>query len=172
MKKSENKENYGLSREQEKNLSEGRDVTLKYIIDKDPSAHMQGRKPLRWRKMGERVPVRYMTPKEYAGYTATNADGTSFWDGIERKANRLNWEAWDWGKGKEGENLPPVNRRFILERRMKKRMYKGGNKRGKALGRRSEDIYSLWVHRICLIVFGGTLLLVGIFSFWPTLGGF
>lgn len=145
-----------------------KDSDLQVIIDKDPSAHEQGRKALGWRKRGEQVNPKFMTPKEYTHFIEHSIDDQPIWDGIERKFMRLNWEPWDWGKSAK-ENLPLVNRRYRKERRKPWSISTGYERRKpRSHGQRYEDVMS---HKIRVITLSicftilGTLTLLSILKY-------
>tara|TARA_Y100001963_G_C6776009_1_gene447354 strand:+ start:910 stop:1428 length:519 start_codon:yes stop_codon:yes gene_type:complete len=64
------------------------DVTRKF----DDSAVKQGRKPIGMRQLGICVNPSYMTPKEYQNFSK------GIWDGVERRKNCQDWQAWDWAE--------------------------------------------------------------------------
>ncbi len=63
------------------------------------------------------------------------------------------------------------NRRTHVRRSNKKVFYKGKNKREFSIGRRIDEKSSTFIHVICLVIFGATILLVGLASFLPVLKG-
>ncbi len=146
-----------------------KEADIQSIIDRDPSAHKQGRKPLGWRKRGERVKPEFMTPKEYTNFTAQTEDGTPIWDGIERKFMRLNWEPWDWGKETKA-NLPPVNRRVDKDRRKPWAISTGYDRRKPhSHGKRHEDIMSQRVRVVTLLIgcsILGTIIILAFLKYY------
>lgn len=142
-----------------------KEADIQAVIDKDPSAHKQGRQALGWRKRGERVKPEFMTPKEYTQFSAQMPDGTPIWDGIERKFMRLNWEPWDWSKEAKAD-LPPVNRRFQKDRRGSWSISTGYDRRKPhSHGQRHEDIMSQRVRAVTLLTLWGILTVLAVLSF-------
>ncbi len=141
---------------------------IQAIIDKDPSAHLQGRKPLGWRKRGERVKPEFMTPKEYTHFVARTPDDKPMWDGIERKFMRLNWEPWDWGKKAKKESPSKTNRRYQGDRRHGHEYLGIEDKRHHGIGRREDDITSSRIYTITLTLVGlmlGVMIVLSIMSY-------
>lgn len=105
----------------------------------DDSAVKQGRQATSLRKIGDKIDIKHMTPKEYKSFKF------GLWDGVELRRDAYNWEAFKWND--ETEVKTYVNRRIQHERRRRKEATKGRIDRRSAVQRKSDqmDAKAFWI---------------------------